>query len=225
MQYEVLTYGESAFLIKFENEISVEIHLQVKSLYLQLKNIHLVGVISLIPAYNSLTVIFDDQLIDGTFLKLFLEKTKFKKEGGEMAEKTIEIPVCYEKPYALDLQEVSEKLNLTPSEIIALHTSKTYLVYMLGFAPGFMYLGGLDPRLFIPRKDTPRLKVAAGSVGLADQQTGVYPLETPGGWQIIGKTPIPLFSKKNSALVSMGDRVKFVSITAEEYLKMECTWQ
>ncbi|NJB82764.1 5-oxoprolinase subunit PxpB [Wenyingzhuangia aestuarii] len=222
MQYDVITYGEKALLLRFKNEISLEVHHQVKSCYHYLKNNHIKGVVSLIPAYNSLTVLFDPDKIEGKTLKVFLENTPFQvSDEVVQAQKTVEIPVCYEEAFALDLQEVSEKLNVSIQEIIDIHTAQPYLVYMLGFAPGFMYLGGLDQRLHMPRKATPRLRIPAGAVGLADQQTGVYPLETPGGWQIIGQTPLELFSKEQPALVAMGDLVQFVPITEKEFYKIK----
>lgn len=221
MQYKVLPYGESAFLVKFEDQISVAIHLQVKTLYEQLQKIKLNGILSLIPAYNSLTVVFNPEVLDREFLRVFLTKTEFSSRLKRTRKKIVKVPVCYQKPYALDLQEVSDKTGLTTKEIIKLHTSEPYLVYFLGFAPGFMYLGGLNERLYTPRKETPRVKVEAGSVGLADQQTGIYPLDTPGGWQIIGKTPLALFSKRKASLAKMGDYIQFVSISANEFKKIQ----
>lgn len=221
MQYKVLPYGESAFLVKFEAQISVAIHLQVKTLYEQLQKIKLNGILSLIPAYNSLTIVFNPEVLDREFLRVFLTKTEFGKLQKSTRKRIVKIPVCYQEPYALDLQEVSDATGLTAKEIIKLHTSEPYLVYFLGFAPGFLYLGGLQKRLYTPRKETPRVKVDAGSVGLADQQTGIYPLETPGGWQIIGKTPLTLFSAKKASVAAMGDYIQFVSISAREFNKIQ----
>lgn len=222
MQYDLVPYGEKALIMKFKDEISLEVHLQVKSCYLYLKSLKIKGIVSYIPAYNSLTIVFDSDIIERATLIVFIENTPFKISNQVVeAQKTIEIPVCYDSKFGLDIEYVSEKLNVSISEIIELHTREPYLVYMLGFTPGFMYLGGLDKRLQIPRKETPRLEVAAGSVGLADQQTGVYPIETPGGWQIIGQTPLALFTKEKPALVSMGDYVQFVPISLKEFYKMK----
>ncbi|MDO3694887.1 5-oxoprolinase subunit PxpB [Wenyingzhuangia sp. chi5] len=223
MSFKVVPYGESAFLIQFADEISVETHLQVKACYQQLKKMHIHGVQSLIPAYNSITVMFDQQEIEPKTLKVFLENTPYKLAEEELTKNIVEIPVCYEAPYALDMEYVSGELNLSTKEIIDIHTADPYLVYMIGFAPGFMYLGGLDKRLHTPRKQTPRLQIPAGAVGLADQQTGVYPMITPGGWQIIGQTPISLFSKEKPSLVAMGDYVQFVSISVAEFEKLKNT--
>lgn len=225
MQYKVIAYGEQALLMNFKNEISLEVHYQVKSCYLYLKKHPIKGIVSLIPAYNSITILFNVDLVSQKALKETIEEINFvvSKEIIQ-SQKTIEIPVCYEGAFGLDIQEVSEKLNLPTQQIIKKHTENPYLVYMLGFSPGFMYLGGLDASLHVSRKATPRLKIPAGAVGLADQQTGVYPLETPGGWQIIGQTPLELFSKEKPALVGMGDLVKFVAITEQEFhqIKSSC---
>lgn len=221
MLFKVVPYGESAFLIQFADEISKEVHLQVKACYQQLKKMHIHGVQSLIPAYNSVTVVFNANEIEAASLKVFLENTPYEVMDEAIEKNVVKIPVCYETPYALDMGFVSQKLNISPEEIIKYHTAEPYLVYMLGFAPGFMYLGGLNQKLHIARKETPRVQIPAGAVGLADQQTGVYPMVTPGGWQIIGQTPITLFSKDKPAVVEMGDYVQFVPISADEYEKMK----
>lgn len=222
MQFSVINYGETALIIQFKDEISVQVHQYVKTCYEQLKQMNLVGIQSLIPAYNTITVVFDPIKIKQKDLKFFIENTPFKKGDNQTLTKTIvKIPVCYQEPYGLDMSFVSSKLGLNKQEIIDIHTAEPYLVYMLGFTPGFMYLGGLDSRLKTPRKQTPRLKIPAGAVGLADQQTGVYPLVTPGGWQIIGQTPLQLFSKNKPSLVEMGDYVQFVPISVTEFEKLK----
>ena len=131
----------------------------------------------------------------------------------------ITIPVRYGGSFGPDLPEVAEYHGMTPSEVIALHSAVTYRVYMIGFSPGFPFLGGLDPRLHTPRKKSPREKVPAGSVGLADQQTGIYSLDSPGGWQLIGRTPVKLFdlSREEPLLLGAGDRVLFQPITEKEF--------
>ncbi|MGY5353678.1 5-oxoprolinase subunit PxpB [Wenyingzhuangia sp. IMCC45467] len=222
MQYSVINYGENALLMQFKDVISLEVHQYVKSCYEQLTKLHLIGVQSLIPAYNSITILFDPLKINQKDLRIFIENTPFDKYENQQIEKNIvEIPVCYQEPYALDLAFVASELGVTKQNIIDIHSAKPYLVYMLGFAPGFMYLGGLDERLQIARKQTPRIQIPAGAVGLADKQTGVYPLVTPGGWQIIGQTPLPLFSKEKPSLVQMGDYVQFVPISVNEFEKMK----
>jgi inhibitor of KinA len=135
------------------------------------------------------------------------------------AQRPIEIPVCYGGEFGVDLQFVAEHNGMTADEVVAIHCGATYRVHMLGFAPGFPYLGGMSERIATPRRNTPRLKVAAGSVGIAGPQTGVYPLETPGGWQIIGRTPLALFrpAENPPTLLSPGDFVRFRPITSEEF--------
>ncbi|MGY5351050.1 5-oxoprolinase subunit PxpB [Wenyingzhuangia sp. IMCC45533] len=220
--FDIIPYGEEALLIKFKQEISLKIHLQVKSYYQHLKKMNLRGVTDFIPAYNSLTVCFDSNETNYQQLKHFILQEKITILTTDAQTRNIvKVPVCYDASFGLDLEFVSQKTGLSIQQIISKHTSETYLVYMLGFAPGFMYLGGLNPNLHISRKETPRLKVTAGSVGLADQQTGIYPLETPGGWQIIGRTPLNLFSRDKPSLVEMGDYVQFVPIDKATFYKIQ----
>ena len=220
MQFDIIPYGEQSLLINFKAEISVKIHLQVKACYLQLKELNINGVNSFIPAYHSLTIGFNSDIISYADLKSIINNTSITPIT-ENTKNIVKIPVCYDDSLGLDINWVANQTGLSIQEIINIHTSKPYLVYMLGFAPGFMYLGGLDKRLHVPRKGTPRLKINAGAVGLADQQTGVYPLETPGGWQIIGETPLELFSKTKPALVEMGDYVQFIAISKNEFNKIK----
>ena len=130
------------------------------------------------------------------------------------------LPVCYDEIFGNDIQFVLENNDLTLEELIVKHTSPEYLVYMTGFVPGFLYLGGLDEKLHTPRLSVPRTKIPKGSVGIADNQTGVYPLETPGGWQLIGNCPLNLTGNNKNAMIEMGDIVKFTSITKEEHSKL-----
>jgi inhibitor of KinA len=144
---------------------------------------------------------------------------KTKYTGNIVAGRAIEIPVCYGGIYGEDLQAIAHSRGLSADEVIALHCGATYHVHMLGFVPGFAYLGGLDARLATPRRDTPRPRVPAGSVAIAGEQTAVYPLETPGGWQIIGRTPLQLFTPEATppSLLNAGDSVRFVPISAQEF--------
>jgi inhibitor of KinA len=139
------------------------------------------------------------------------------------APRLVEIPVCYGGVYGPDLEAVARHTGLPPQELIRRHAAGSYRVYMLGFAPGFAYLGGMDEQLATPRKAEPRTAIPAGSVGIAGGQTGVYPLETPGGWQLIGRTPLPLFDAQRNppSLLQMGNRVRFVPIDEATYLKLE----
>ncbi|WP_339607050.1 5-oxoprolinase subunit PxpB [uncultured Roseivirga sp.] len=219
---KIVRFGDSALLVNFEQKIDEAINNQVLSLYKQLKEIK--EVTFLIPAYCSLTVGFGKQTSFKVLSKQIEDLTsKSKSTDLELNSKIIEIPVCYEAPYAHDMTEVSEKTGLTQQKIIDTHCQETYKVYMLGFVAGFAYLGSLPEQLFCPRKTEPRKEVLAGSVGLAGLQTGIYPANAPGGWQIIGRTPIPTFNPKadNPTLFKAGDAVKFKSISSAEFEEIE----
>jgi KipI family sensor histidine kinase inhibitor len=135
----------------------------------------------------------------------------------------IEIPVCYGGEYGEDLSNVSSHNNITDDEVVKIHTSKEYLIYMIGFTPGFPYLGGMDERIATPRLSKPRIKIVGGSVGIAGAQTGVYPVDSPGGWQIIGRTPLKLYDalREKPILLKTGDYIKFTSISKEEFISIE----
>ncbi|OHX66987.1 5-oxoprolinase subunit PxpB [Flammeovirga pacifica] len=217
---EIKKFGETALIIQFENVISVDVHQKVKSYYYYLSNISIHGILSVIPAYTSITIQFDDTIIDYSELKFIVSDINIQHPNNLPIQRIVEIPVCYDASLGLDLADVENQLKLSVDEIIKLHSSNLYTVHMIGFSPGFMYLGGLSPQLYIPRKSTPRLKIPAGAVGLADQQTGIYPQATPGGWQIIGQTPISMFDVNQPPKVKMGDKVKFEPIDLSTYQQL-----
>ncbi len=181
----------------------------------------------MVPAYSSLAVYYDVHALKlkqpgATAFDTISDQINAMAIDLETAPKKsslIEIPVCYALPFSMDSEVVRRQHDITHTEIIRLHTERTYYVYMLGFIPGFAYMGDVTEQLEMPRKETPRLKVPAGSVGIVGKQTGIYPLESPGGWQIIGRTPLKLFDKENDqpVLLSPGDEVKFYSITEDEF--------
>ncbi|MFD2594278.1 5-oxoprolinase subunit PxpB [Sphingobacterium griseoflavum] len=213
--------GEAALVVAFGEVLTAQSNLLVRCLDVAIGELSCAGLRECVSAYNTLTIYYDpvhlsystiyrlvEELIDG----LQLEETK---PNGEKL-----IPVYYNGP---DLLDVAQHTGLSVDEIIALHTAGLYQVYMLGFVPGFPYLGGLDSRLATPRKATPRLKVAAGSVGIAGAQTGIYPFSTPGGWQIIGHTPLQLFDvtrEDHPAFLTVGDSVRFVSMEKTDFYNM-----
>ena len=143
--------------------------------------------------------------------------------SAEYEEHIVEIPVCYGNEYGPDIEHVAEANKMSVNEVIDIHSKGKYLVYMIGFAPGFPYLGGMSEKIATPRRNTPRTVVPKGSVGIAGMQTGVYPIETPGGWQIIGRTPLKLFDaeSKEKTLLKCGDIIKFYPISCDEYLKIK----
>ena len=218
-KYYIGPFGDQAILVQFNGTVSADLQAYITAVYQELQKLSKEGVVSLIPAFDSITVIFHPEMTSREKLELRVHGVLQKKYDASVSKsKTHKIPVCYE--LGLDLEHVLESKGLTFNKLVEIHTAPTYLVHFMGFVPGFMYLGGLDERLFIPRKKEPRLKIPAGAVALGREQTGVYPLETPGGWQVIGLTPHKLFSNKKGAQVKMGDKVKFESISKEEYEKL-----
>ncbi|MBI4002247.1 MAG: 5-oxoprolinase subunit PxpB [Nitrospira defluvii] len=178
------------------------------------------GVMEVVPTYRSATIYFDLLLTDAATvtaqLRLLLETASPETEHTRTTHR---IPVCYGAELGPDLIDVAERTGLTPSDVITLHTSVVYHVYMLGFSPGFPYLGTVPDRIVVPRLPTPRKRVAAGSVGIAGSQTGIYPQASPGGWRIIGRTPVRIFDLTRSQpfLVAAGDQVQFIPIDMEEF--------
>jgi inhibitor of KinA len=176
------------------------------------------------PAYTSLMVTFDARHVDHSVVEVVLRQFEQRAEAARRPKpRTVEIPVCYSGDFGPDLEEVAELHQLKPQEVINLHVSHCYHAYFLGFAPGFAYLGDVPDEIAVPRRDSPRRKVAAGSVGIAGKQTAVYPFATPGGWNLIGRTPVQIFrsDRKPMGLVSIGDEVKFRAISLEEFQRME----
>lgn len=216
----VLRYTESSILVQFQPTISeylLEIVLRAKELLLD-PNLELK--LQVITAYNSLLVVYpftiEDFYSEKKWILKVLEAANVQKT---VMGKRILLPVCYDPAVAPDLELVSKHKKLDKEEIISIHTATQYRVYMIGFLPGFPYLGGLDKRLEIPRKEEPRKKVAAGSVGIAGNQTGIYPRESPGGWQIIGRCPIPLFDPLANppCPISPGDIIEFREINLYQF--------
>ncbi len=220
---QILPSGDSAMLVRFGSEISELINKKVHELTSMLEEARLDGIIEMVPSYTDLLILYDPQLI--SFKKLYdnIHILINKPSNSiKLKSKLIKIPVCYDEEFGIDLKEVASHTSLAVSEIINIHSSAKYLVYMLGFTPGFPYLGGMDDRIACPRKKIPRQDIAAGSIGIADKQTGIYPIESPGGWQIIGKTPLKLFdlSENPSFLCNAGDYLQFYPIDKAEYLTL-----
>lgn len=218
-QPEYRVIGDRSLLVEFGNEIHVRAHERVRRLFLAVKQASLKTILDAVPGYCSLLLIFDPltttpNQIRKTIDELFLDLDEF--ELPEPAN--IEIPVVYGDEYGPDLRWVASYHKTTPENIIERHTQTSYRVYMIGFIPGFPYMGELPENLETPRKKTPRTAVPRGSVGLARKQTGIYPAQSPGGWQIIGWSPLKLFDplKNPPSLLEMGDRVRFFRISEEE---------
>ena len=227
-EIEFICLSETALVLSFGKEINEQVHEQLMQVKQLVEQNLFKGFVETVSAYNSLAIYYNPLEIEkensnltsqATVISLLKKQIKnLNPETINSKQSCIEIPVCYDFEFGIDLLEVSKTLNLSIKEIIQLHSGKTYKVFMLGFTPGFGYMGPIDGKLITQRKKQPRLKVHAGSVGIAGNQTGIYPLETPGGWNIIGKTPLQLFdrTKKHPFLLNAGDVVKFISITKEE---------
>ena len=224
MIHSFLQNGDSAVTVQFKNEISKEVNSYVTSLCAEIENNKIKGVIEYIPTFCSVSVLYDCTLISAKKLISKLEKIiKNIKITSSRKAKLFEIPVCYDDCFALDMGNVCEHSHLTREEVIARHSGRDYLIYMLGFLPGFAYLGGMDEALATPRLDSPRSEIFEGAVGIGGEQTGIYPVASPGGWQLIGKTPVKVYDKEreNPILYSSGDYIRFVPVSLAEYDQIE----
>lgn len=219
-KYKFFPLG-NALTVSFGNEISPEINDLVLKLAKHFKGVPFSGFTECVPSYSSLTIFYDVAKVRKEFpehktafdaVKNFAERALLHLDSTvEKSSNLLEVPVSFDKDFALDLEFVAKENKLTTEQVIEIFLSKTYRVYMLGFLPGFAYMGKLDKEISTSRKETPRLKVPKGSVGIAGDQTGIYPLESPGGWQIIGKTDVELINPKNEDLTFFqpGDLVNF----------------
>ena len=215
--------SDRSLQIYLGESIGLVVHGRVLRLLRALEAQPVEGVIDLHPAYASLLVIFDPVRWDHAGLEQILRERLEQSGHLELPPpRQIEIPVCYGGEYGPDLESVSRMHQITPAEIVRLHCSPVYTVYFLGFAPGFAYLGGLPDAIATPRLDSPRKQVPAGSVGIAGSQTGVYPFATPGGWRLIGRTPLRMFEpgRNRISLLQMGDEVRFVPITTDRFAEL-----
>lgn len=220
MEYQILNAGDSAVCVEFGKKIDDAVNARVNSLHQILLKRQIKGVIESIPTFRSLLVCYDPVKLKYKKLVRILESCIAQIRVEENAEKRIvEIPVCYEAQFAPDMENVTAHTGLSAEEVIALHCGRDYRIHMLGFLPGFPYLGGMDERLVTPRLKTPRTRIEPGSVGIGGSQTGVYPLASPGGWQLIGKTPLVLYDpqRDNPILYEAGDYIRFVRISAEQF--------
>lgn len=218
-----LLAGDRGLLVEFGASIDPEINQKVRQIFLSLEKMPIEGVTEVIPTYRSILIFYDSFQSDPERLKKQILDRENKLDKWEIPlPETIGIQVAYGDDFGPDLEFVAQHNNLTPEEVIQIHTSGTYLIYMLGFTPGFPFLGGLSEKIFTPRLEKPRQLVPAGSVGIANNQTGIYPIDSPGGWQIIGKTPIKLYDPTGSPpiLLKAGNYLKFTRISRKEFLEI-----
>lgn len=224
MKYQIFPISENAVTIDFGNEISVHLNEKVIELSEFIEKNPFVGFIEFVPAYSSLTIFYDLIVVKKnyaefstafSFTKSFIEKSLKSLEKISFEKNDpIRIPVDYSEKFAPDLEFVAAHAKLSKTEVIKIHTNQIYRVFMIGFLPAFAYMGEVDEQIATPRRQTLRTKVEKGSVGIAGKQTGIYPLESPGGWQIIGRTETELFRPKNKeiSLLKTGDLVQFFDI-------------
>lgn len=236
MEYHLQAISEHAIMIEFGEEMTEATLHHIQSIASHLEKHHFPWMIEFVPSYTTITIYFDpikiwklapaDKQPTQYVLHQVDQFLATMKENKKYTPRTITIPVCYGGELGPDLDFVAKHNNITTNDVIEIHSNGEYIVYMIGFAPGFPYLGGLSNKIFAPRKNTPRLKIPAGSVGIAGGQTGVYPIESPGGWQIIGQTPLKLFrpNQQFPSLLQMGDIIKFRPISFKDFSNWEADY-
>lgn len=210
---KIVPLGDSSLLVQFGDEIDISINQRVHALACLVEASSMQGVIETVPAYATLLVQYDPLIILFAQVRDFVrEKITQVDEIVTRKPRQVEVPVRYGGEYGIDLKNIASYLRLRVEDIIRIHTQRTYTVYMMGFTPGFPYMGKLDDALIMPRLETPRTRVPAGTVAIAGSQTGIYPIASPGGWQLIGWTPLQLFDPKSETpfLFAPGDEVKFI---------------
>ncbi len=230
--------GDAAVTIEFANRIDPDTHRRVQALARYLERNRFPGMIEYVPSFSSITVFYNPVEVrrmlpaeekSGEMLSFDLvsgwlrQAVATMKDTDTQPPRIVEIPVCYGGEFGPDLPEVAKYLGLSVDEVVDIHSSADYTVYMIGFAPGFPYLGGMPERIATPRRPSPRLSIPAGTIGIGGQQTGIYPIETPGGWQLIGRTPVRLFrpDRNPPSLLMAGDIVRFRPISRKEYTAYE----
>ena len=213
--------SDQSLLVYLGEEIGASAHERVLQLLRLLQNERAAWIRNLQPAYCSLLVTFDAIVVDHAEVQAKLKEYERRAaKTPALRARVVEVPVCYGGEFGPDLEEVATKQGLSAAKVIALHCARTYHAYFLGFVPGFAHLGEVAREIAVPRLETPRKAVPAGSVAIAGRQTGVYPFSTPGGWRLIGRTPVEIFKKDREPMewISIGDQVKFRPISREEFV-------
>jgi KipI family sensor histidine kinase inhibitor len=222
--FRIVSAGDSALVIEFEDRIDPSVNARAIGVADALRTAGLAGVRDIVPTFRSVAIYFDPLHTDGDALVARLEAEASRPFRDALAARSpVRIPVCYGGELGPDLGAVAVFSQMDEAGVVVAHTARTYRVFMLGFVPGFAYLGTVDERIAMPRRSTPRVRVPIGSVGIAGVQTGIYPLETPGGWQLVGRTPTKPFDPDRSEpfLLAAGDAVQFYAIDRDEFLRME----
>ena len=212
--------GDRTLIVEFGDSIDPAINRRVRNLFLSLQASDVQGLVDLVPTYRSLLVQYDPTRVSFDDLRTRVQQLEENAATAPLPPpRVIEVPTCYGGEFGPDLAFVAEHNRLSEAEVIGIHSATDYLVYMMGFSPGFPYLGGMSERIATPRLKTPRTAIPAGSVGIAQTQTGIYPVESPGGWQLIGRTPLRIFApdREPPVLVEAGDYLRFVPIARDEF--------
>lgn len=223
-EYQLHINSDSSIIIEFKGVISTEMTSFILGVKETIEGANIKGFTETVPAYNSLLIIFEAALFDGdALLKQLAQLSKKAKPLAQTQPNHHTIPVCYHQSLAPDLESVAAHCSITVEQLIKMHSEPDYPVFMLGFLPGFLYLGELNPKLHCPRRDDPRPKIEAGSVGIGGSQTGLYPIDSPGGWQIIGRTPKALFNPAQNppSIAKPLDVVRFKPISLKEFEQYE----
>lgn len=222
---DIKQVSETHFMIYEQNEISPEIRNKISTIALHIESLQHPAVISVTSSYRSIMVAFDVKhyTYETVLDELDLHHLNLNQENASRSKKLITLPVVYGGEFGPDLNIVADHAQLSEEDVIQIHTEENYLIYAIGFLPGFPFLGGLNEKIHTPRKETPRSKIVQGSVGIANNQTGLYPKSSPGGWQIIGRTPIDVFNldRKPMILYEAGDYIAFKAIHQEEFTRIE----
>ena len=215
--------GDAALYCDFGNDVDQKTNIKVIKYFENINKKNIDGITNLTPSYNKLIISFDLNVVNFTELKKKIEDIEISESYIRQDQKIIKIPTCCDDEFALDIERLSLKLNLTKKEILEMYLNKEYFCYMTGFIAGMPFLGDIDKKIRLERLETPRVKVPKGAVGITEQFTNIYTFESPGGWNILGSTPIKIFDQKNEKqpiLINPGDRVLFYEINKKEYIKL-----
>lgn len=220
----ILPEGDCSLLLVFGQEINPDINRKITAVVKLIRHQHILGLMDIIPSYCAILINYNPHIIKYIDLRRRIEKILRMDINSVSREKRIfDIPVLYGGIYGPDIENIASSAGISVEEVIKIHSSSDYLIYMLGFLPGFCYLGGLDERIHTPRLPNPRLKITAGSVGIGGASTGIYPMDSPGGWQLMGRTPVKTYDpdRKNAILFEAGDYIHFVPVTEERYKEIK----